>query len=752
MDEREDIAREKLIAYLERVVAELKRVFGNTYVDAFGLTEVKNALESGEPFTWKGNPAAERKLNALLRALAGQTEHIIRNGIAGSWKLGESDVKDAVLYELGKDKNSDEVNRTLEQAVKDRRADGMNAHRYATQKRGGMNLSERVWNLTGEAKKEIERIVQSRIAEGKSADGVSRDIRKYLNEPERSTKTVPVPVRDKNGHILKDGDGKVIKRGKIIRRQAYVDETMNDYHPGRGVYRSAYKNALRLARTEINAAYRRAERENCQNDPLIKGYRILLSNNHTTLKNGKPVPFTDMCDDLQGDYPKWFLWEGWHPQCRCRMIPIVIGSAELGERAKARREGRLDEWKPKGMVEDVPENFKKWIAANRDRIARAEERGTTPYFIRDNYKNGRIDDGFVWQVKKRIKTDAEKAAIQRRWNERRKHNALVMKTAGKVLDVAKAFPEMNASTLAELIKTGQIAKIQEETRRIAGLVSAAKKEERRLSELIPDVKKWKAEFGVEKVRDVYAAVEKKLKEFGHLPLAEQVKKLEFEIDWVEQNRKYDTWHVAQDSYKKQLAKVEYLISKKNIELTTTHALGYADTTKSANLKKIAIEYKALLNANAPISTLKAKADVLNAEVARLEAAKAKRANIKLGSIDESKYTQERKNKAIWIKSDRSKADDEFRGRTEKEWASASQSEKIGATKYTGGSGSFNRPLRGFDGDWYNYKGVGNVDLNNEGAAKDIQELTNLINKSISTKDTWLQRGIGSKRGTSNFLG
>ncbi|MDR0697936.1 MAG: hypothetical protein LBG28_01765, partial [Tannerella sp.] len=167
-------------------------------------------------------------------------------------------------------------------------------------------------------------------------------------------------------------------------KQKFVDEGMKDYHPGRGVYRSAYKNALRLARTEINAAYRRAEWESYQKDPLIKGYRIMLSNNHTTLKNGKPVPFTDICDELQGEYPKSFLWEGWHPQCRCRMVPVVISKEELFERMKARKEGRLEEWRPKGAVQDVQEKFKEWVKDNAERIAAAEKRGTLPYFLKDN--------------------------------------------------------------------------------------------------------------------------------------------------------------------------------------------------------------------------------------------------------------------------------------------------------------------------------------------------------------------------------
>lgn len=36
------------------------------------------------------------------------------------------------------------------------------------------------------------------------------------------------------------------------------------------------------------------------------------------------------------------------------------------------------------VVKDVPQNFKTWIKNNTDRIAAAKERGTLPYFLKDN--------------------------------------------------------------------------------------------------------------------------------------------------------------------------------------------------------------------------------------------------------------------------------------------------------------------------------------------------------------------------------
>jgi hypothetical protein len=199
------------------------------------------------------------------------------------------------------------------------------------------------------------------------------------------------------------------------QKYKWVDSDPADYHPGRGVYRSSYKNAMRLAITEINSAYRRAEWESYQQNPLIKGYRIELSNNHTTLKKGVAVPLHDICDELKGEYPKSFLWEGWHPHCRCRMIPIFITRQEMKDRMIARRDGKLDEWKPENEVKKVPDAFTEWVSDNADRIEQAKQRGTLPYFLKDNKE-------YVEAAREapttKVKTEEEKADIRRRWEER----------------------------------------------------------------------------------------------------------------------------------------------------------------------------------------------------------------------------------------------------------------------------------------------------------------------------------------------
>lgn len=119
-------------------------------------------------------------------------------------------------------------------------------------------------------------------------------------------------------------------------------------------------------------------------------------------------------------------------------------------------------------------------------------------------------------------------------------------------------------------------------------------------------------------------------------------------------------------------------------------------------------------------------------------------------IADDKFSQERKDAAYWFK-DKKKADAVLRPATSTLWKGASQAEKSAAYKYTAGSGSFNRPLRGYDGSWSNFKGVGKVDLNNEGSGSAIKALTEMIDRNPSEFDIWLQRGVESSSGAASFF-
>jgi len=104
-------------------------------------------------------------------------------------------------------------------------------------KPGGLAFSDRVWDLTYQSQKQMLRIIQSGVMEGKSAAKLSRELRGFLVQPETL-------------------------RGKALK----------DLKPGRGVYKSAYKNAQRLASTEMNRAFVEGTYRYGQQKSWVDGY------------------------------------------------------------------------------------------------------------------------------------------------------------------------------------------------------------------------------------------------------------------------------------------------------------------------------------------------------------------------------------------------------------------------------------------------------------------------------------------------
>lgn len=216
----------------------------------------------------------------------------------------------------------------------------------------GMNLSDRVWNLTDQFKKEMELGLQCGIADGVPATEMAREMRSYLNEPNKLFRR----VRDEFG---------------VLR----LSKAMMAYHPGPGIYRSSYKNALRMTRTETNIAYRSADYDNWKEFDFVTGIKVQTSqSNHEV---------GDICDELAGVYPKTFKFTGWHPQCRCHAIPLMKTREEMANDDERILDGK-EPLPSKNEVTELPKNFKDWVADNKERIEKADAMGKTPYFINDN--------------------------------------------------------------------------------------------------------------------------------------------------------------------------------------------------------------------------------------------------------------------------------------------------------------------------------------------------------------------------------
>lgn len=281
-------------------------------------------------FSFSDYPSTRRKIEKLLSDLQAGITAVIVDGIRSEWTLS-NEKNDELARQVFGGEGADKLTKEQERRYFGRGGEARDA--FIKRKEGGLG-----------------------IRSGRSADELSRDLRSYLQHPDKLFRR----VRDEHGQLV-------------------LSQRAKAYHPGRGVYRSSYKNARRLAATETNIAYMTADYERWQQLDFVVGIEIKLSNNHTL--NG--VPFTDICDKLKGRYPKDFKFTGWHPLCRCQAVTILKTDEEIAEDTRRILDGEPLDGKSVNRVDDVPGDFKQWLKDNEERAKRSY---SVPYFIKDNPK------------------------------------------------------------------------------------------------------------------------------------------------------------------------------------------------------------------------------------------------------------------------------------------------------------------------------------------------------------------------------
>lgn len=302
------------------------------------IFELKNPTKISQGSFYKINKGLEKRINTILGKLHKDIQANIQDGIVRHWDM--ANLKNNKLVgtwaegiKLGKDGIPTSFNQ-LNLAAMDT---------FLARTAAGMNLSQRIWDLTHGAKDQLELYLNSGISTGKSAAGIARDIKQYLNEPDRLFR-------------------RVRKEGKLV-----LSKAARGYHPGAGIYRSSYRNALRLTRTEINMAYRMGDYTRRQQLPFVTGIQVHLSASH---------PRMDICDDLVGKYPKGFIFIGWHPICLCYTTTIMLNEKDS---LKFMETGKIAKSK---YITKIPKRATNWIKANSSKIAKYKN---TPYFIKDNF-------------------------------------------------------------------------------------------------------------------------------------------------------------------------------------------------------------------------------------------------------------------------------------------------------------------------------------------------------------------------------
>lgn len=417
--------QKKHLARVEKYVRELQKLYSKAS-DKFALIAADADYDGGGQFYFSDYPELAKEVERTARELATGIQHTILSGTSAEWARGNTDAGGIVEYALHSAGIASTTALSAEAIGK-----YFNNHASALaafQKRtiGGLSLSSKVWDLAQHEKIEVE--LARSIAKGTSAAEVAANIKEFLNEPDKLFRR----VRDEYG---------VLRLSKHARA----------YEPGMGTYRSSYRNALRLARTEINMSYRNAELESYRDKDYVVGYEI----HRSTTPYDCPI-----CAALKGKYPKTFVWSGWHPNCRCFITPILMTDKEIDTMRDAIINGDDFSIKSENEVSSLPSSFNEWIKQNEDRIANARDRGTLPYFFRDNEQmmarsvldpKGRMQTGYVefYAGRKYLKNSDGSFTIYGTRTECERQIAQWEEIQAKIKDITPKFQRQCEKVLAE---------------------------------------------------------------------------------------------------------------------------------------------------------------------------------------------------------------------------------------------------------------------------------------------------------------
>ena len=163
----------------------------------------------------------------------------------------------------------------------------------------GISLSDRIWDLHHTTYKEIRRMIAKGYIDGKYVGEIMKDIKGFLYLPEADMRT------------------------------NYWKKFYKENPPGRGRYKSAYKNMDRLIRTDVTRAYREGTAEYASKKSWVKGIQWHRSAGHGECVSGECDAYAENDEYGLGDgvYPPSAVPLS-HPNCQC-YITIVAREEAL---------------------------------------------------------------------------------------------------------------------------------------------------------------------------------------------------------------------------------------------------------------------------------------------------------------------------------------------------------------------------------------------------------------------------------------
>lgn len=463
-------------AYAERV----RTLFAATVNEILALNKSLPTLEDGEMFSFDTvGIKKQHEVERLLRQLHSVATMAIQSGVKLEWAQANAECDKLVQSCFGK-----KALETPEFSAWTQRNEAAMAA-FIARSENGLNLSQRVWKSCRQLRDEMEVAITVAVGDGTSAATMSRSVRKYLNDPDLMFRRFRYKDPE-TGEWKRKWKKRVIGEDGKVHFIDYDKDSYQDEWTGPGYYKSSAQNAMRVARTETNIAYRRADNTRWQQMDFVLGQRVQLSRNH---------PKKDICDKLAGDYPPDFVFDGWHPQCFCFVTPILMDEEEIQKMNEAMLEGK--EYKPRGKrITQYPENFKEWVRDNEDKILASHDIGTDPYFVRNNFNavqdilnpKEQLTPLEIAEQRHANRTPEQEEAIRLKWQERQERIAAekkaaeaeririerIKKTAQNVLKTATTrFADFGLDTVAleAAVQSGDTAIINAETRVLAQVMA-----------------------------------------------------------------------------------------------------------------------------------------------------------------------------------------------------------------------------------------------------------------------------------------
>lgn len=314
--------------------------------------QLKKWTDTGKTNVWIRNVGVENFIDKKLIQLQANLLNVISNFQMDAWK--RSNLKNDELVEQYIKGMS--ISETMKKGLFSQNLDVLKE--FQQRKINGMNLSGNIWDIADQAKTQLEFYLESGLSVGRSAATIGQDIRQILKDP------------DKQFHRIwqKDEDG---NKTKLV-----LSKPMKDYHPGQGKYRSSAMNAKRVAVTETNMMYRKADSERWAELDFVLGFEVERSGSHRGA--------CKICDAMVGEYPKGFVFTGWHPFCICLATPILMNHEDFADYLLTDRLP-VDQY-----ITTIPNGMRRFIERNASTLNVSQ-----PYWVRDNFKNIRVTSDYI---------------------------------------------------------------------------------------------------------------------------------------------------------------------------------------------------------------------------------------------------------------------------------------------------------------------------------------------------------------------